>query len=107
MEQPILKATHGSTDHPLRIGKIELQCFVLPDGRRVLVRGGVLKALGITEGGNTPYSQGDRLTRFVSQPSLIKYISPSILHLIENPIVFRTTKGRTAFGYEATILTDI
>jgi hypothetical protein len=29
----IKEATHGSDDHPLRIGDIEIPCYVLEDGR--------------------------------------------------------------------------
>jgi hypothetical protein len=30
------KATHGAADHPLRIGDIEIPCYVLEDETRVL-----------------------------------------------------------------------
>jgi hypothetical protein len=36
------KATHGSSDHPLKIGDVEIPCYVLEDGRRVLSLGGMV-----------------------------------------------------------------
>ena len=44
----IAKATHGSRDSPLRIGDIEIPCYVLSDGRRVLVQKSLVAALGMT-----------------------------------------------------------
>src|SRR3954447_17260583 len=31
---PVLQATHGSPDHPLKIGEVEIPCYVLEDGTR-------------------------------------------------------------------------
>src|SRR5580704_14859133 len=45
-----LKATHGSADHPLRIGDIEIPCYVLEDRRRVIVQGGMMAALDMKQG---------------------------------------------------------
>src|SRR5690348_18320628 len=42
----LVQATHGSPDRPLRIGEIEIPCFVLEDGRRVLAQRGLIVALG-------------------------------------------------------------
>ena len=56
----IKKATHGSADSPLRIGNVEIACYVLEDGRRVLQQTGLLGALDLSHGGS--YSTGgDRL----------------------------------------------
>jgi len=44
------KATHGSPDRPLRIGDIEIPCYVLNDGRRVIVSGAIATAIGIQRG---------------------------------------------------------
>src|SRR5712692_10382868 len=38
----LVKATHGSPDRPLRIGDLEIPCYVLEDGRRVLVQRGMM-----------------------------------------------------------------
>src|SRR3954447_9801080 len=41
------RATHGDSDHPLRIGNIEIPCYVLDDGRRVITQRGFQAALGM------------------------------------------------------------
>jgi hypothetical protein len=48
---PILRATHGSPDHPLRIGDIEIPCYVLEDGTRVLSQRGLQTGIGMSTGG--------------------------------------------------------
>src|SRR3712207_5849236 len=40
------QAVCGSPDRPLRIANVELQCYVLEDGTRVLSQAGFLEALG-------------------------------------------------------------
>lgn len=47
---PLAIATHGSDDHPLKIGDMEIPCFVLEDGRRVLIQKGMINALGMSKG---------------------------------------------------------
>ena len=99
-------ATHGSPDRPLRIGNVEIPCFVLEDGRRVLIQTGVINALGMSHGGS--YSKGgDRLARFAGQNRLSSFISNDLIERTANPIRFRTARGGLAYGYEATILADL
>ena len=38
MTEKPLRATHGSPDRPLRIGNLEIPCYVLENGMRVLSR---------------------------------------------------------------------
>src|SRR5579884_3352059 len=58
--EPVVKATHGSEDHPLKIGDTEIPCYVLEDGRRVLQQTGLIRSLNMSHGGS--YSVGgDRL----------------------------------------------
>ncbi|MBS9476860.1 P63C domain-containing protein [Ancylobacter radicis] len=101
------KATHGSSDHPLKIGEIEIPCYVLEDGRRVLSLGGMVRALGMSIGG-AGRRQGDRLYQFATQKSLIAYLPKDLLSRMDNPIRFQAPTGGTpATGYEATILPDL
>ena len=44
----VLKATHGSPDHPLRVGDVEIDCYVLEDDTRVVTQRSMIKALGLT-----------------------------------------------------------
>ena len=47
---PIL-AKYGTPDRPLRIGPVEIPCYVLADGRRVLAQRGLQAGIGMSEGG--------------------------------------------------------
>lgn len=103
----LLKATHGSSDHPLKIGDIEIPCYVLEDGRRVLSLGSMVQALGMSIGG-AGGRQGDRLVQFATGKLISPFISSDLLNRMENSIRFRAPSGGvTATGYEATILPDL
>lgn len=103
----VLKATHGSSDNPLKIGNVEIPCYVLEDDRRVLSLGGMVRALGISIGG-TGRRQGDRLYRFATQKSLEPFIFNDLVNRMENPVRFQApTGGVPGTGYEATILPDL
>lgn len=99
-------ATHGSPDHPLRIGNIEIPCFVLSDGRRVLHQRGMVGALGMSRGGSSK-GGGDRLLHFVSGNAIKPFISDELQGVTTIPIRFKTPNGQIAYGYEAQILADI
>lgn len=102
----VLKATHGSPDSPLRIGDIEIPCYVLEDGRRVLHQRGMVKALGMSRGGSSR-GGGDRFAYFVMQKALKEYVSQDLLSASTDPIKFRAPNKKMAYGYEATVLADI
>jgi hypothetical protein len=106
MSDPIVKATHGSPDRPLRIGDIEIQCYVLEDGRRVLHKSAMIDALDMKQGSN-PVHGSDRLSNFTAGKALSPYISDDLRQTIAHPIKFRTPRGSTAYGYNAAILADI
>ena len=103
----IRQATHGAPDRPLRIGDIEIPCYVLPDDRRVVVQAGIIRAIGMSEGGSSKSVRGPRLVKFINGRSLNQYIPPYLATVIENPIRFKTTAGLTAYGFEATVLADL
>ncbi len=101
------KATHGSTDQPLRIGDIEIPCYVLEDGTRVLSQSGTLAGLTLSYGSGGG-SGADRLARFVQGKAISQFISSDLMGRIKNPITFRPPHGGSlAFGYPATILPEI
>jgi hypothetical protein len=101
----IRQATHGSEDRPLRIGDIELPCYVLSDETRVLSQRGILSGLGMRSGGRPG---GTRLTYLLRSSTFAPFVSPELLEILENPIKFHPPRGgRTAFGHPATILNDI
>lgn len=106
IEKDLIKATHGSPDHPLRIGDIEIPCYVLEDGKRVLVQGDMLTALDMKQG-TAGRGEGDRIVKFLSTKAIKPFANRYLGDVIIKPIKFKTPSGGTAHGYEATLLTDI
>lgn len=105
-DAPILQVTHGSADHPLRIGDIEIPCYVLENETRVLSQRGLVGGLGMKYG--TRAGGADRLTSFLKGRGISPHISNELLALIESPIKFRHAGGgNLAFGYPATVIADI
>jgi hypothetical protein len=98
------KVLCGSPDRPLRIGDIEIPCYVLVDEARVLSQRGVVSSLGMKYGSRA--GGADRLTAFLSGKSISDNVSRDLMVLIANPIKFHGSGGIT-FGYPATILVDI
>lgn len=100
------KATHGSADHPLRIGDIEIPCYVLEDGTRILSQRGVMSGVGIIRGSS--HGGGDRLTALMESAALREFVSQETLASLKNPIKFaHDAGGGVAYGYQATVLAEI
>lgn len=101
----LLKVTHGSDKTPLRLGDLEIPCYVLEDGTRVLSRNGMQKAIGY-EG-----TSGDWLTRFINSKNISKNIGSEIRAGLLDVIKFeRLGAGGSVtdtYGYEATKLIDL
>lgn len=95
----------GSPDQPLRIGDIEIPCYVLDDERRVIVQRGMMTALDMSQG-TAGRGDGDRLARFLGTKSISPFVDNRLRDVITEPIRFKVG-GSIAYGYEATILADI
>jgi hypothetical protein len=103
----IPQATHGSPDRPLRIADVELECYVLSDGTRVLSQAAFLEALGRHRKANVRREQGEEQTPAILQGKAIKpFISKEILEK-SRPFKFRTPSGVTANGYRADLLPEV
>jgi hypothetical protein len=102
----VAQATHGSPDRPLRIGDIEIPCYVLKDGRRVVVQAGMIVALGMSKGGSS-HRGGTRLAKFAAGERLKPFAPSNLIERTQEPIKFRTPSGNLAFGFEATVLADL
>lgn len=101
------KATHGSSDHPLKIGGVEIPCYVLEDGTRVLSQRGMLSGVGLSQG-SSGGGGADRLGSFLAGKNISPFINNDLMAVITSPIRFRHSGGGgIAFGYPATILPDI
>jgi hypothetical protein len=105
-DENIPKAEYGSSDRPLRIGDWEIPCYVLNDGRRVLVQRGMMDVLDMKQG-TAGRGDGDRLAKFTATKAINPFVSDKLAEVIKNPIVFHIPKGGKAYGYEATILADL
>jgi len=105
-------ATHGSPDNPLKIGGIELVCYVLEDGTRLITQEGFLSALGRAKkakgghGASTAEEGVDKLPSFLSANNLKPFIPKDLLEST-TPLVFRTPSGVKAYGYKAELLPKV
>ncbi len=106
-----LEAIAGTVDHPLMIGDIPIQCYVLEDETRVVTQRGLYRALGASEGGyNRVVSDdnGERLPRVMASQSLAPFMAASLVEALKKPIRFKGQNGgRENYGYPATLLVDI
>jgi hypothetical protein len=102
----VKEATHGSEDHPLKIGDIEIACYVLDDETRVLSQRGLQAGIGMSASGGGRGAH--RLAQFVEALAEKGVDCNDLAMRIRNPIPFRRkTGGGIVYGYEATILADI
>ncbi|CAH2911485.1 MAG: Phage protein [uncultured Paraburkholderia sp.] len=107
------RVTHGSSEHPLRIGDIEIPCYVLEDGTRVLSQRGLQTGIGMSVSGGSKSGE-QRLVSFLAslaeKTNENKDLSSrigAIATRLRAPLKFRLQTGVPAFGFEATILADI
>ena len=100
------RATHGDPSRPLRLGDIELPCYVVPVELRVIVQANMLESLDMSRGGAGKNGR-DRLAGFVAGRALKPFIPRELSDRIENPIRFTLPRGGVAMGYEATVLTGL
>lgn len=102
----VKEVTHGSDDHPLRIGEIEIPCYVLEDDTRVLSQRGLQTGIGMSMSGGT--GGAHRLAQFIETLADRGVDCRDLAMRIRNPILFRRKSGgAVVYGYEATILADI
>jgi len=105
------KASHGSIDTPLKIGDVEIQCYVLNDDRRVIVQTSLIEALGMAKGsGSGREEHGDRIGVFLGSKSINPFVPKELSTGIKTPIIFSVKAGpgtSLAYGYEATVIADI
>ncbi len=101
-----LLAKYGAEDRPLKIADIQIPCYVLADGTRVLVQRGLQGGIGLSEGG------GKHGARKI--PALMERLAEKgvdvrgLIARADNPIRFIPPHGgNPAHGYEATILPDL
>ncbi len=97
-EGELPRATHQGS---MLIGDLELDCYVLEDGRRVFHKRGMARALGMkSEGGNV-------FMRAMQRKGLGSELDDKLVERINNPFYFKPLTLDLAHGYEAEILVDV
>lgn len=99
------KAIFGAIDKPIRVAGIEVPCFVLEDGRRVIAMTGMTDSLGIARGGSMKRGLS-RLELFVAGKLISPFVSNDLHERVRNPVKFRIGRN-TAYGYASDTLIDI
>ena len=103
--QPIL-AKYGGIDRPLKIDDIEIPCYVLADGTRLLAQRGLQGGIGLSLGGGK--SGARRIAELMDGLSEKGIDVRGLVARANSPIRFIPPHGgNPADGYEATILPDI
>ena len=99
-------AHYGAPERPLRIGPVEIPCYVLSDGTRVLAQRGLQSGIGMSEGGGQGGER--RIASFMARLNDKSIDVRGLVARANSPIRFAPPHGGPpAFGYEATILPDI
>jgi hypothetical protein len=101
----VKRAIHGSLDHPLRLGNIEIACYVLDDETRVLSQRGLQTGIGLSEGGGK--SGARRIAELMDQLEGKGINTNNLSARANSPIRFILPGGGLADGYDAKILPDI
>src|SRR5262249_44994041 len=86
----------------LKIANLEIPCFVLNDGRRVLSGRGMTTAIGMK-------GRGQGIARIAAHRMIKSSGNKDLILAIENPIRFSggSPRGVPSDGYEATVLQEI
>lgn len=101
MSKPLPKALCGGTT-PLRIGMLEIPCYVLQDERRVIGINGMQMAVGMRPSGGTP-RLAYLAARFADNPSQAQDLTSRL----DSPIQFTLPGGGIGHGYEAMLLVNL
>ena len=99
-------AQYGAPERPLKIGFVEIPCYVLSDGTRVLAQRGLQSGIGMSEGGG---KAGERkIAAFMDRLNDKGIDVRGLVARANSPIRFTPPHGGPpAFGYEAKMLPDI
>lgn len=107
----IPQATHTGV---LRIGEIDIECAVLPDGTRVLSERAITKGFGGKRGGahwrrKKADDIGADLPVFLSAKNISSNLPKGLVKALSQPIQYRSAKGvgRIGHGVMATLLPAI
>jgi hypothetical protein len=105
-DSSIKKAIYGSPEKLLKIGDVEVECYVLEDGTRVLSGRGMQQAIGI---GGEARTHGAKLRRFLDLDAIKPFVNTDLAMALDNPVRFMRPGrgGIPAIANEATLLIDV
>lgn len=101
-----LKAIAGTPDKPLVINDVQLPCYVLEGGIRVLSQRGLQTGVGLSPGGGRELRR-PRLVTFFEILEKKGVDTSGLGGKLENPLVFKSSHGGITHGYNAEIINDI
>lgn len=106
MSNNLLQVVAGNKNSLLKIGDVDLECYVLEDGTRVFSGNGLQKALGFSTN-----SGGSALTKMLDTGGIANIITDEIKSKFANRVEFKRPGAGGAvektYGYDATLLIDI
>jgi hypothetical protein len=94
-----------ASDRPIKISDVEVPCYVLDDGRRVITANGMLDTLQMARGGAMVKGM-NRFEFFVTRRRIKPYVSNDLHERVKNPIKFKVGKA-IAYGFESDTLIEI
>ena len=105
-EKEVADAVCGSPDKPLRIGEIDIECYVLIDGTRVVTQATFLSALGRHRRAKGYRERNIELPPILQGKAIAPFI-PDTIHEKAKPITFALPQGGRASGYNAELLPEV
>lgn len=103
-DQNVTAAVCGSPDHPLVIGNVEIECYVLEDETRVLSQASFLEALGRNR--RAKVRADGSLPVFLQGKGIAPFITDEIRDKAQ-PITFSPIAGGRANGFNALLLPEV
>lgn len=105
IKEDVLSAEFGSDKTPLKLGGLELPCYVLENGMRVFSGRGIQNAIGAKS------TSGAWIGRFINSKPIQMNLAAGIFERLSNPIPFKRNNAggsqSITYGYEATLLIDL
>lgn len=102
----IKKAIWGTPERMLKIGDVEVECYVLEDQTRVLSGRGMQQAIGL---GGEASTHGGKLRAFLNLETIKPFVNKELAMAVKHPMRFiRPGRGGVpAIAFEATLLIDL
>ena len=102
MSEKPLEVIAGAPDRPLRIGGIEIDCYVLEDETRVFSTRGLTRAIGLNPGA------GFRIPQFIGSRDLKPFVPNELTSALKSPKLCKNpVGGGTMQTFEAEILPGV